>query len=104
MEKVKAKPFLKWVGGKSQLISQMEYFFPEDFQSNNIKEYFEPFVGGGAVFFHIFKKYGKHLEKAYLYDINEELVLFNIPPYGIGLTSCPDNSSINAALLIKFLA
>lgn len=41
-------PFLKWAGGKRQLISQMENFFPK-----NYNRYIEPFVGGGAVFFHL---------------------------------------------------
>ncbi|MCP4523129.1 MAG: DNA adenine methylase [Candidatus Gracilibacteria bacterium] len=64
---VKAKPFIKWVGGKRQLIKQFERLFPTDF--NN---YFEPFVGGGAVFFNLQRK------KSYLSDVNEELVnLYN---------------------------
>ncbi|MFW9950144.1 MAG: DNA adenine methylase [Candidatus Thorarchaeota archaeon] len=41
-------PFLKWAGGKRQLISQMENFFPKIYN-----RYIEPFVGGGAVFFHL---------------------------------------------------
>jgi DNA adenine methylase len=44
----KPGPFLKWVGGKTQLLSQFEAFFPEQFQ-----HYYEPFVGSGAVFFHL---------------------------------------------------
>ncbi|MEY4440455.1 MAG: hypothetical protein RLY49_81 [Candidatus Parcubacteria bacterium] len=59
----KAKPFLKWVGGKGQLLSQFENLFPKKFNS-----YFEPFVGGGAVFFDINPK------KAYINDINETLI------------------------------
>jgi DNA adenine methylase len=56
-------PFLKWAGGKRQLLSQMKKSFPIHF--NN---YIEPFVGGGAVFFHLLPK------KAILIDINEVLI------------------------------
>ena len=42
------KPFLKWVGGKGQLLSQFDTLFPQTFY-----HYYEPFVGSGAVFFHL---------------------------------------------------
>ena len=45
----KAKPFVKWVGGKSQLISAIEQILPKNFSKSKIT-YIEPFVGGGAVF------------------------------------------------------
>lgn len=48
MSSMKAKPILKWVGGKSQLLSRMQNHFPSSFNS-----YYEPFVGGGAVFFNL---------------------------------------------------
>jgi len=65
-----AKPFLKWAGGKSQLLRQFEEHFPPKF--NN---YIEPFVGGGAVFFHLFNtsRLDKR-RKAILIDANEELI------------------------------
>lgn len=63
-----AKPFVKWVGGKSQLLGQFEDLFPQDF--NN---YIEPMVGGGAVFFHLLNT--KNIEdRAILLDVNPELM------------------------------
>ncbi len=47
-QKTRPYPFLKWAGGKRQLISQMDKFFPKNFN-----KYVEPFIGGGAVFFHL---------------------------------------------------
>jgi DNA adenine methylase len=58
-----ARPFLKWAGGKSQLIQQYLPYFPQDFRT-----YYEPFLGGGAIFFHLQPK------RAWLVDINAELV------------------------------
>lgn len=66
----KPKPFVKWVGGKRQLLKQfrlMNLYPPEKFDSAK-DQYFEPFVGGGAVFFDLFPK------KAFLSDLNLELV------------------------------
>lgn len=60
--------FVKWTGGKSQLIEQYKYYFPE-----KVERYFEPFLGGGAVFFFI-KKNIKPKE-IFLSDINEELII-----------------------------
>ncbi len=59
----KGRPLVKWVGGKSQLLNQLESNFPKKFNT-----YFEPFFGGGAVFFMLSP------EKAYINDINETLV------------------------------
>ena len=47
----KAKPFIKWVGGKSQLIDQLDALLPEDFALWDNVTYIEPFVGGGAMLF-----------------------------------------------------
>jgi len=71
--KYDAKPFLKWAGGKSQLIAQLKINYPQALQLGQIKNYYEPFLGGGAVFFQIIKHYP--VEKFYLSDINEDLIL-----------------------------
>jgi DNA adenine methylase len=47
-----AKPFLKWVGGKTKLVPELVGMFPKKF--NN---YYEPFVGGGALFYEVVQKY-----------------------------------------------
>ena len=44
------KPFIKWVGGKGQLIEQLEALLPADFNNWENATYIEPFVGGGAMF------------------------------------------------------
>lgn len=67
------KPFLKWAGGKSQLIDQFDPFLNKIFTQGNIERYIEPFVGGGAVFFHVFSKYRP--KQSILADINPELIL-----------------------------
>lgn len=59
---IKAKPFVKWVGGKTQLLPELTSRIPDDFS-----RYFEPFIGGGALFFHYSPK------QSTLIDINEEL-------------------------------
>ncbi len=46
---VSYKPFVKWVGGKGQLLSQLETYLPADFSSWENATYIEPFVGGGAM-------------------------------------------------------
>jgi len=58
-----AKPFLKWVGGKNQLLPQLRKLYP-----SNFNRYFEPFLGGGAVFFDVKPK------EAFLNDINSTLI------------------------------
>ena len=67
----KVKPFLKWAGGKGQLIAEIEQYYP--FKNGNIKKYAEPFVGGGAILFDILNKYD-FLESVYISDINAELI------------------------------
>lgn len=67
-----AKPFLKWAGGKGQLINTFDEMFPNELKEGKIKTYIEPFVGGGAVLFYILQKYD--IEKTYINDINKELI------------------------------
>lgn len=64
---VEAQPFLKWVGGKAQLLAQFDEFFPVQ-----IERYFEPFIGGGAVFFHLKHRFPDM--RAFLRDNNDELI------------------------------
>lgn len=63
------KPFLKWAGGKGQLLNEIEKYYPF---SNKITKYVEPFVGGGAVLFDVLSKY--EVEEVYISDINAELI------------------------------
>ena len=60
---IKMKPFLKYRGGKSKEIKHFEHHFPMYFDT-----YFEPFVGGGAVYFHL-----EH-SKSVINDINTKLI------------------------------
>ncbi len=68
---MKAKPFLKWAGGKTQLIEQIKRQLPENIQQNNFT-YIEPFVGSGAVLFWMLEQY-PNLENAIINDINSDL-------------------------------
>jgi hypothetical protein len=61
-------PFVKWAGGKSQLLSELDSMIPSEFN-----RYFEPFLGGGAMFFHLISDRNMRFS-AYLSDINEELI------------------------------
>ena len=65
----KSQPFIKWVGGKRGLLSQIIPLLPKKF--NN---YFEPFVGGGALFFELYTQGKLDGKKVYLFDINAELI------------------------------
>lgn len=73
MEQIKVKPFLKWAGGKSKLVFELENRYPEELLNGKIKTYIEPFIGGGAVYFNIASKY--QFEKIIINDINSELIL-----------------------------
>ncbi len=70
-----AKPFLKWAGGKGQLIAQISQLFPEKIKTGEINKYAEPFIGGGALFFYIAQTYKHSIKQFYISDANEELII-----------------------------
>lgn len=73
LSKKGAKPFLKWAGGKGQLIEEIRKHLPREIVvSGHIEKYFEPFLGGGAVFFWLSHHFT--IQKSYLYDINPEII------------------------------
>jgi DNA adenine methylase len=67
-----AKPFLKWAGGKTQLINDIERALPKDISREKFT-YIEPFVGSGAVLFWMLNNF-QNLEKAVINDINQDLI------------------------------
>ncbi|MEA5598137.1 DNA adenine methylase [Rivularia sp. UHCC 0363] len=70
---VAPKPFLKWAGGKTQLIKQISQFLPERLNNGSIKKYVEPFIGGGAIFFWLASNYS--IKELFLSDVNADLIL-----------------------------
>ena len=65
---IKAKPFVKWAGGKRQIIDELKKYVPEEYNT-----YYEPFIGGGALLFELAPK------NAVINDCNEELMnVYNI--------------------------
>ena len=67
-----AKPFLKWAGGKGQLLSQLDQHLPKGISRIDFT-YLEPFVGGGAMLFHILQQF-PNIKKAVINDINSYLI------------------------------
>ena len=72
-DKIQARPFVKWVGGKTQLLDEVKKSLPRDFSTRQHITYVEPFVGGGAVMFKLLQEY-PNIERAIINDINEELI------------------------------
>ena len=68
----KAKPFIKWVGGKGQLIEQLDAQLPADFDNLQDVTYIEPFVGGGAMLFYMLQRY-PNIQHAVINDINSDV-------------------------------
>ena len=69
---MKAKPFIKWVGGKTQLIEQLEAKLPADLDNWENVTYIEPFVGGGAMLFYMLQTH-PNIQSAIINDINQDL-------------------------------
>lgn len=68
-----AHPFMKWAGGKTQLLSHLIQRLPPEMGNGEITRYVEPFVGGGAVFFSLVQEF--QFDTSYIFDANEELIL-----------------------------
>ncbi len=73
-ENINAKPFLKWAGGKGQLLGEFNKRLPSKILNNRtIENYIEPFIGGGAMFFFLRNNY--NIQSSHIFDINKELIL-----------------------------
>lgn len=68
-----AKPFIKWAGGKTQLLTQFENILPHNLEEVEYFTYIEPFVGGGAMLFHMLQKY-TNIGRVIINDINPNLI------------------------------
>lgn len=73
MNKVIAKPFVKWAGGKTQLLEEVQKSLPAYIHLRDDITYIEPFIGGGAVLFWILQTY-PNIKRAIINDINTELI------------------------------
>lgn len=67
------RPFLKWAGGKTQLLNTIDFFLPYDLKTQPRVTYIEPFVGGGAMLFYMLQNYS-NIKKAVINDINIHLI------------------------------
>ena len=98
----KPKPFVKWVGGKRQLLAQfrLRNLYPPEKFNPKTGRYFEPFVGGGAVFFDLLP------QKAFLSDLNNELVItYNVIKNDVeNLISLLKKHKINKEYFLKIRA
>ena len=68
---VMARPFLKWAGGKRQLMAVIDRMLPEGVRTGEVTRYIEPMVGGGAVFFHLVQRYP--IKEFFISDYNWDL-------------------------------
>lgn len=69
----KAKPFLKWAGGKTQLLPTINARLPKSLCRQSTVTYIEPFVGGGAMLFYMLQQYN-NIKRAIINDINPHLI------------------------------
>ena len=70
---ITAKPFVKWAGGKGNLLQKLEALLPTDFDDLENITYIEPFVGGGAMLFYMLQRH-KCIRRAVINDINADLI------------------------------
>lgn len=73
IRRVFARPFVKWAGGKGNLLSTLNNMLPADFDTQEDVTYIEPFVGGGAMLFHMLRHH-KCISRAVINDINPDLI------------------------------
>lgn len=67
-----ARPFLKWAGGKTQLLPQLDQRLPTLVKRGQIAAYVEPFLGGGALFFYVAQRYA--FREFHIQDVNPQLI------------------------------
>ncbi|MBW7863707.1 MAG: DNA adenine methylase [Candidatus Hydrogenedentes bacterium] len=69
---IPAKPFLKWAGGKGQLLGEIRARLPVELAGGGITRYIEPFVGGGAVLFDLIQ--ANRFQDIFIFDLNRDLI------------------------------
>ena len=73
VRRILAKPFVKWVGGKTNLLKILDSQLPSDFDLQEKVTYIEPFVGGGAMLFHMLTTH-LNIQRVVINDINKDLI------------------------------
>jgi len=72
---IQTKPFVKWAGGKRQLLPELDKRVYMAMEYPSINTYVEPFIGGGATFFHVMAKYGDRITHPVINDLNRDLMV-----------------------------
>ena len=70
--KFNVKPFLKWAGGKTQLIDKFILYLPRELKDGKINRYIEPFIGSGAFFFYLVQRFD--FKETVIIDLNKDLI------------------------------